>query len=230
MSDKQNHILLAEDDDNLGFVLKEFLEINGYSVFLAPDGKQALDAYNQQRFNICILDVMMPEMDGFTVAGQIRKKDPMLPLVFLTARHQKEDMVKGYLTGADDYITKPFNSEELLLKLNAILRRCRQYSTDPESVVYEVGEYNFNYNFRKLSLREECRKLSSRESELLRLLCENKNKLVKRQMALLRIWGNDDYFAARSMDVYITRLRKFLKQDESVELLNIHGEGFKLVC
>lgn len=220
-------ILLVEDDENLGIVTKDFLEISGYQVILAIDGKQGLNEYMQSKFDIIILDVMLPQVDGFTVAEQIRKSDKAVPIIFLTARNMKEDRIKGFKIGADDYITKPFSTEELKLRIDAILRRIN--NTTNTADIYTIGPFKFNYSEHSLSsekLGEQ--RLTKREAEVLRMLCEYKNKILRREVALKAIWGDDDYFMGRSMDVYITKLRKILKTEEGVTINNIHNTGFKL--
>ncbi len=221
-------ILLVEDDENLGIVTKDFLEMSGYSVDLANDGNKGLNQYLKGNFDIIILDVMMPQVDGFTVAEQIRKTDKSTPIIFLTAKNMKEDRIKGFKLGGDDYITKPFSTEELKLRIDAILRRVNgdMFST---SYNYQIGPFKFNYNEHTLSsskLGEQ--RLTKREAEVLKMLCDYKNKILRRDIALKAIWGDDDYFMGRSMDVYITKLRKFLKTEEGVTINNIHNTGFRL--
>ncbi|MBN2487236.1 MAG: response regulator transcription factor [Bacteroidales bacterium] len=224
----KQHILLVEDDENLGFVTKDFLEIAGFNVSLATNGKQGIDLYNKSKFDIVILDIMMPQVDGFSVAETIRKKDKMLPVIFLTARSMKEDRIRGFRLGADDYITKPFSTEELKLRIEAILRRT---GSNPAytSEIYEFGPYTFNFSEQTLlSPKLGKQPLTRREAEVLRMLCEYKNKTLRREVALKAIWGDDDYFMGRSMDVYITKLRKLLKTESGVNISNIHNTGFKL--
>jgi DNA-binding response OmpR family regulator len=221
------NVLLVEDDENLGFVTKDFLEISGFNVTLAPDGKLGLDIFNQKKFDIIILDIMMPNLDGFSVAESIRKKDKAIPIIFLTARSLKEDRIKGFRIGADDYITKPFSTEELKLRIEAILRRTSNNGLSPE--IFEFGAYIFNYPEHILSSPKLGKQhLTKREAEVLRMLCEYKNKTLRRDIALKAIWGDDDYFMGRSMDVYITKLRKLLKTEDGVNISNIHNTGFKL--
>jgi len=230
MNNQLPSLLLIEDDENLAFILKENLEVKGFAVNLFHSGNDGLDAWRKRKFDACILDVMLPELDGFSVAKEIRKKDQQLPIIFLTARSMKDDKLKGFRAGADDYITKPFSSEELVLRLKAILRRVQSNMPESEEQhVYLLGNSVFDYMERKIISGNVQQRISSKDSELLRLFCENKNKLVKREIALQKIWGNDDYFSSRSMDVFIVRLRKYLRHDPSVELQNIHGTGFKLV-
>lgn len=226
MSYKQ-HIFLVEDDLSFGSVLKSYLELNDYEVTWIDNGKYAVDKFRSGSFQICILDVMLPNVDGFTIGSEIRKIDTEIPMVFLTAKSLKEDILKGYDVGADDYITKPFDTEVLLCKIDAIIKR---QSTKPltDDVIFEIGTYVFNSKLRFIAHNEVKQKLSPKESDLLKLLCQNKNELLQRETALRKIWGEDGYFTARSMDVFITKLRKYLKDDSSIEIKNIHGSGFLL--
>jgi len=228
MENKEIKILLAEDDHNLGTILKAYLEAKGYPTKLFVNGKEALDAYTKEKFDFCILDVMMPVKDGFTVAKEIRKTDKKIPILFLTAKSLQEDRIEGLQLGADDYLTKPFNMEELLLRIKAILRRASTENAVEQSI-YILGAYIFDCTHQTLTKGDEVQKLTSKESELLKLLCENMNTVLDRNIALNRIWHDDSYFNARSMDVYIAKLRKYLKDDTTIELLNVHGIGFKLL-
>ncbi|MBN1987302.1 MAG: response regulator transcription factor [Prolixibacteraceae bacterium] len=223
----QYHIFLVEDDLSFGAVLKSYLEINDFQVTWVDDGKFALDKFRSGEYHICILDVMLPNTDGFSIGTQIRKINKDIPLVFLTAKTLKEDILKGYNVGADDYITKPFDTEVLLCKIRAIIKR---QSATPENndVIFEIGSYHFNSKLRHIVRNDIKQKLSPKESDLLKLLCQNKNELLPRENALQKIWGDDGYFTARSMDVFITRLRKYLADDPSIEIKNIHGSGFLL--
>lgn len=216
-----------EDDLSFGAVLKSYLEINDYEVTWVDDGKFAIERFSNGSYQICILDVMLPNVDGFTIGSGIRKLNKEIPLVFLTAKTLKEDILKGYNLGADDYITKPFDTEVLLAKIQAIIKR---QSVQPvENVtVFTIGSYEFDSKLRSISRDGEKQKLSPKEADLLKLLCENKNELLSRDTALNKIWGEDGYFTARSMDVFITKLRKYLKDDSSIEIKNIHGSGFLL--
>jgi DNA-binding response OmpR family regulator len=224
----KQRILLVEDDENLGFVTKDFLDMAGFNVTLAVDGKQGLNEYTRNKFDVIILDIMMPHIDGFSVAEAIRKKDKSTPLIFLTARSIKEDRIKGFRLGADDYITKPFSTEELKLRIEAILRRTTTFSPKT-SDTYTIGPFVFNYSEHTISSeRSGTQHLTKREAEVLRMLCEYKNKILRREVALKAIWGDDDYFMGRSMDVYITKLRKILKPAEGVAISNVHNTGFKL--
>ncbi|NOY50140.1 MAG: response regulator transcription factor [Chlorobi bacterium] len=227
---EKNTILLAEDDQNLGGILKSYLEAKGYTTNLSVDGKEALENFKRGDFNFCIFDVMMPVMDGFTLAKEIRKIDKHIPILFLTAKAMQEDKIAGFEVGADDYLTKPFSMEELLLRIKAILRRYNEANENkPENSIFEFGSYTFDYNRQILAFNGKDQKLTSKEAELLKLLCENLNNVLDRSVALNKIWYDDSYFNARSMDVYITKLRKYLKEDDSVNLINVHGVGFKLV-
>ena len=225
---KQKSILLAEDDDNLGQLLQTFLKAKGYQVELARNGKHAYEKYTDGHFDFCIFDVMMPEMDGFTLAKEVRLIDPKVPILFLTAKAMKEDKLEGFESGADDYMTKPFTMEELLARIEAILRRTGTADTD-ESEIQQIGTIQYEPVSRILHLKDEQKKLTTKEGQLLHLLCKNRNEVLDRQAALRAIWGDDNYFNGRSMDVYIAKLRKLLKEDQRIEILNIHGKGFKLI-
>lgn len=225
---KQKSILLAEDDDNLGQLLQTFLKAKGYQVELARNGKHAYEKYTDGHFDFCIFDVMMPEMDGFTLAKEVRLIDPKVPILFLTAKAMKEDKLEGFESGADDYMTKPFTMEELLARIEAILRRSGPADNE-ESEIQQIGTIQYEPVSRILHLKDENKKLTTKEGQLLHLLCKNRNEVLDRQAALRAIWGDDNYFNGRSMDVYIAKLRKLLKEDERIEILNIHGKGFKLI-
>jgi two-component system OmpR family response regulator len=222
-------ILLVEDDPNFGAVLKNYLELNDYQVKLCPDGFSGYDEFAKGKYDVCILDVMMPRKDGFTLAKEIREKDEQIPIIFLTAKTMKDDMLRGFNVGADDYITKPFDSEVLLAKLKAILRRSADKTSSSQQKEFDLGKYHFNYDHRTIAMGAASQKLSPKEADLLRLLCLHKNELLPRQKALREIWGDDNYFNARSMDVFITKLRKYLKDDPSLDIINIHGKGFRLL-
>ncbi len=230
---KNMKILLAEDDKNLGRILKNYLTAKNFDVALFSDGKQAWDAFRKEKFDFCIADVMMPVMDGFTLVKNIRKKDQEIPVIFLTAKSLKEDKLKGFLTGADDYMTKPFSMEELLVRMQAVLRRTDikhdEVPAEPEKHMYQIGKISVDFNRRLLKCDDEVKKLTSKEAQLLKMLADNENKTLDRSDALREIWSDDNYFNARSMDVYIAKLRKYLKLDPNVELINVHGVGFKLV-
>ncbi|WP_369047553.1 response regulator transcription factor [Tenacibaculum sp. UWU-22] len=224
-------ILLVEDDPNFGTVLKDYLALNDYNVTLAKDGIEGLIIFKNSDYDLCILDVMMPRKDGFSLASDIRATNKEIPIIFLTAKTLKEDVLKGYQVGADDYLNKPFDSEVLLHKIKAILQRKDLETTvDTEQFEFTIGKFDFNSKLRHLSFEgAEPQKLSPKESKLLRMLAIHKNDLMPRELALTKIWRDDNYFTSRSMDVYIAKLRKYLKQDPSVEILNIHGEGFRLI-
>ena len=229
MDNEKVKVLLAEDDKNLGTILKSYLEAKGYPATLCVNGQEAFVEFNRNEYDFCIVDVMMPVKDGFTLAKDIRNIDKTVPILFLTAKSMQEDKLKGFEIGADDYLTKPFSMEELLARMEAILRRSIKEDDEPEGDTYELGKMEFNFVRQTLSMGKEGVKLTSKESALLKLLCQNLNNVVDRSVALNKIWLDDSYFNARSMDVYITKLRKYLKMDPSVELLNVHGVGFKLV-
>ena len=224
-------ILLVEDDPNFGTVLKDYLALNDYNVTHAKDGIEGLIMFKNNDFDLCILDVMMPRKDGFSLAQDIRSSNKEIPIIFLTAKTLKEDVLRGYQVGADDYLNKPFDSEVLLFKIKAILQRKESdTSAENEQFEFEIGSFFFNSKLRHLSVGEnEPQKLSPKESKLLKMLALHKNDLMPRELALTKIWRDDNYFTSRCMDVYIAKLRKYLKIDESVEILNIHGEGFRLV-
>jgi DNA-binding response OmpR family regulator len=222
-------ILLAEDDNNLGILLKNYLNARNYNTDLFVNGVQALAAFPSRSFGLCILDIMMPEMDGLTLAKEIRRINPEIPIIFLTAKNQKDDIIDGFRSGADDYITKPFSMEELLYRIEAILRRTSSSVLKKKDEFYKIGEYSFDPLKQVLFYKDESLKLTTKESELLELLCRHANEILERNFALKTIWIDDNYFNARSMDVYITRLRKYLRQDLSVKILNIHGRGYKLI-
>ncbi len=221
-------ILLAEDEPNLSSLLQEYLQLKGYSVELANDGVEGIEIFKKNEFDLCLLDVMMPRKDGFTLAKEIREIDKEVSIIFLTAKSLKDDKIEGFKLGADDYITKPFSMEELSARIQAVLRRTHgQNETDEE--FYTFGQFDFDFNNQVLTRGKLKDKLTTKESQLLRLLCKNQNKVLERDVALNRIWGNDSYFTARSMDVFITKLRKYLKPDPSIQIINIHGTGYKLV-
>lgn len=230
METEKLKVLLAEDDRNLGSILKSYLDAKGYETILCVNGQEALQAYSKNQFDICILDVMMPVMDGFALAKQIRSDNKKIPILFLTAKSLQDDKIKGFELGGDDYITKPFSMEELLVRMKAVLRRSLQGPLPGEDVsVYHIGAYVFDVNRQTLSLGDFQQKLTSKETDLLKLLCESMNQVLDRRIALHKIWNDDSYFNARSMDVYIAKLRKYLTKDPTVELINVHGTGFKLI-
>ena len=228
--DNKLKILLVEDDPNFGSILKSYLELAEYDVVLKKDGKQGLACFKNSRFDLCILDIMMPEMDGFTLAAEIKKLNDRVPLIFLTAKTLKEDVIEGFKIGADDFLTKPFDSEVLLYKISAILKRKMPGDEQEEGAEeFSIGDYTFNSRLRKLAIGNTTYTLSPKEAGLLSMFCQARDGILSRSDALLKIWGADNYFTARSMDVFIARLRKYLKDDPSVEIINIHGNGFRLV-
>ena len=229
MDTKKPKILLCEDDPNLGSVLKNYLELNDYEVTLERDGKLGLAAFQREKYDLCLLDVMMPNMDGFTLAEEIRDVNPDVPLFFLSAKTMKDDIIQGYKLGADDYITKPFDSEVLLHKIKAILKRNEELHREEANAEFDLGRYHFNPRLRELIIDGRTQTLSPKENELLKMLSEYKNDLLSREIALKKIWGSDTYFNGRSMDVYIAKLRKYLNEDPAIEIVNIHGNGFRLV-
>jgi DNA-binding response OmpR family regulator len=227
--EKKTRILLAEDDENLGLLLKEYLIAKGFDTELYPDGEAAYQGFMKSQFNLCILDVMMPKKDGFSLARDIRMVNTDIPVIFLTAKNMKEDVLEGFKLGADDYLTKPFSMEELIFRIEAILRRTEGEGQEGNQEVFKLGKYTFDSQKQTLTDGKEMQKLTTKESELLRLLCVNVNKVLERNFALKTIWVDDNYFNARSMDVYITKLRKHLKDDPGVEIINVHGKGYKLI-
>jgi DNA-binding response OmpR family regulator len=227
--DKKVKLLLAEDDENLGLLLKEYLIAKGYDTDLFPDGEAAYKGFMKNHYNLCILDIMMPKKDGMSLAKDIRINNADIPIIFLTAKNLKEDVLEGFKIGADDYITKPFSMEELIFRIEAILRRVSQDNKSQDDVTYKIGKFTFDTRKQTLSDGTEEIKLTTKESELLRLLCNNANKVLERNFALKTIWIDDNYFNARSMDVYITKLRKHLKDEPGVEIINVHGKGYKLI-
>lgn len=231
MEKVQKRILLVEDDPNFGSVLKDYLSLNEYDVTLAKNGMEGFEKFKKDNYHLCILDVMMPYKDGFTLAKEIRERNKEVPIIFLTAKAMKEDVLRGYKVGADDYLNKPFDSEVLLMKINAImLRKVKDSIADSATFEFKIGGFDLNSKLRFLTFgTDDAVKLSPKENELLRLLALHENDLMSRELALTKIWRDDNYFTSRSMDVYIAKLRKYLKKDENVEILNIHGEGFRLV-
>jgi len=222
-------LLLVEDDVNLGVVLKDFLEMEGFSVIHSNDGRSGFNTYLQNKFDLAILDIMLPFVDGITLAQQIRNSDKQIPIIFLTAKSLKEDIIKGLKSGADDYITKPFSTEELVLRINAVLRRASGSNETDIPQTYKFGIFEFNSKEMLLKVHKKEINLTKREAGVLKMLCLYKNKLLPREIALKEVWGENDYFMGRSMDVYIAKLRKILKEDPAVSIINIHNAGFKLV-
>jgi len=225
---EKTRILLAEDDENLGALLKEYLGMKGYETDLYANGNIAFKGFLNEHHDLCLLDVMMPEKDGFTLANEIRQVNSDIPIIFLTAKSLKDDILEGFTLGADDYITKPFSMEELLFRIEAILRRTHP-GTQQGQNFFQLGKYSFDAQKQTLVFEKTTHKLTTKESELLKLLCNNKNHVLERNFALRTIWFDDNYFNARSMDVYITKLRKYLKEDPTIEIINVHGKGFKLI-
>lgn len=221
-------ILLCEDDENLGMLLREYLQAKGYATVLCPDGEAGYKEFSKGKFDIAVLDVMMPKKDGFTLAQEIRQSNVDMPIIFLTAKTLKEDILEGFKIGADDYITKPFSMEELVMRIEAILRRVKGKKTR-ENTIYHIGRFTFDTQKQLLSIGDKQTKLTTKENELLALLCAHANEILQRDYALKTIWIDDNYFNARSMDVYITKLRKHLKDDDQIEIINIHGRGYKLI-
>jgi len=230
MEGKKPKILLCEDDTNLGMVLKNYLELNDFEVTLERDGRLGLAAFQREHVDLCLLDVMMPHMDGFTLAEEIRDVNPDVPLFFISAKTMKEDIIQGYKLGADDYITKPFDSEVLLLKIRAILKRNDDLNKEADNKEFDLGSYHFHPKLRQLVHNGQTQTLSPKENELLKMLAEHLNDLLPREAAIKKIWGSDTYFNGRSMDVYIAKLRKYLRDDTNIEIVNIHGNGFRLVA
>ncbi len=223
-------ILLVEDDNNLGNILSEYLELKGYGITLCTDGESGYEQFRSQEYDLCVLDVMMPRRDGFSLARAIRKENEHIPIIFLTAKSMKEDKIEGFSIGGDDYITKPFSIEEFLLRIQAVLKRCRSQQPAPATgTSFGVGKYIFDYRNQLLLIDDNERRLTSREAELLKLLSDNRNTVLRRDAALTHVWGDDNYFNGRSMDVYITKLRKYLREDPEVEIITVHGTGFKLL-
>lgn len=221
-------ILLTEDNETLGYILKEYLEMKGFSIHWAKDGKKGWKAFTERPFDLCILDVMMPETDGFTLAKKIKTENQAMPIIFLTAKSLKVDVLKGFNIGADDYIKKPVDEEELVARINAVLSRSQMANAAPSTATYNIGNYVFDQKNQKLSLEENHRYLTERESRLLLALCQNKNNLTDRATVLKDIWGKNDYFNRKSMDVFISRLRKYMAADPRIKIANVHGSGFIL--
>lgn len=228
MTEEKMHLMLCEDDANLGFLLSEYLQAKGYMVDLLLDGEQGYKAFQKAKYDLCVLDVMMPKKDGFTLAQDIRMMNAEMPIIFLTAKNMKEDILNGFKLGADDYLTKPFSMEELLFRIEAIIRRVKGKKAK-EITFYHIGKFAFDTPKQILSIGDKITRLTTKECELLTLLCSHQNQILERNYALMTIWGENTYFNARSMDVYITKLRKHLKDDSGIQIMNIHGKGYKLV-
>lgn len=230
MSQTPWNILIAEDDENLGTLLAEYLQSKGYQTTLSRDGKDALALFGKNIYDFCLLDVMMPLMDGFELAKKIRAVNQQVPILFLTAKGMKEDKLKGFDAGADDYLTKPFSMEELLARMQAIIKRTgKNKAKEQEKSEYALGKYIFFPGLQKLQLSDQEIKLTFKESELLKIMCQHQNELIERSFALKKIWGDDSYYNSRSMDVYLTKLRKYLKEEPSIEIVSVHGKGFKMM-
>ena len=225
MAPEKALVLLVEDDNNLASVIRDYLTLSGYEVILCEDGKQALDTFRKKKFDICLLDVMLPRMDGFALAEQIRKYNDVVPILFLTSKSGKDDRIKGFKTGGDDFITKPFNIEELVLRIEVFLKRSKGNAV-PKA--FRFSDSHFDAANFELTVKGEVRKLTEKESAVMSVLCSNMNQLVKRDEILMKVWGSDDYFLGRSLDVFISKLRKYLTADKEVEIENHHGIGFKL--
>lgn len=226
---KTAKILLAEDDSNLGILLKNYLAAKDFETTLTANGRLALEAFTKTTYDLCILDIMMPELDGITLAREIKKISPSVPILFLTAKNMQDDILEGFKSGADDYITKPFSMEELLYRIQAVLKRTSSKPAPAKEDSYKIGNYKFDPLKQLLIVGDKTIKLTTKESELLELLCRHGNEILERNYALKSIWIDDNYFNARSMDVYITRLRKYFRKDPSIKILNIHGKGYKLI-
>lgn len=223
-------ILLLEDDTNLAFILKEHLELNGFTVTHCANGVEGLAAHQQSGFALTLVDIMMPKKDGFAFAREMRTRDQATPIIFLTAKSLKEDKIEGFKIGCDDYVTKPFSMEELLLRIYAVLKRSAVPPSPPITPTrFPIGKYEFDYDRQTLQINGRSQKLTTKEADLLRLLCLNQNRTLERDVALKAIWQDDSYFTGRSMDVFVSRLRKYFQEDSSVEIINVHGKGFKLV-
>jgi DNA-binding response OmpR family regulator len=226
----ERKVLLLEDDANLGLILKEHLQLNGFQVTLCVNGEEGLKAYNQKSYDICLVDVMMPKKDGFSFARDVRQNNTEIPLIFLTAKSLNEDKIKGFRIGCDDYLTKPFSMEELLLRIEAVLKRCDGGSKIDEDLSdFQISSYKFDYKRLTLINKKNNYKLTPKEADLLRLLCLNMNQTLERGTALRKIWGNESYFSGRSMDVFISKLRKYLSDDKGIEIMGIHGKGFRMI-
>jgi DNA-binding response OmpR family regulator len=221
-------ILLVEDDTSLGFIISDQLRSDGYNVTLCSDGVEGLQKFSEEKFHLCIFDVMMPKKDGFTLARDIRKVDQNIPILFLTAKSSDEDKVQGFKSGGDDYLTKPFNVEELQLRVAAMLRRIDISKGQPEPSVYNIGEYTYDTTNYELKHPNFEKVLTKKEAQIMKMLCKSINEVVAREIILNAVWGQDDYFVGRSLDVFITKLRKYLKEDSRIQITNIHGIGFKL--
>ena len=222
-------ILIVEDDKNMGYLLKENMKVSGFDPVLCINGQQGIDTFKSETFDLCLLDIMMPKKDGLTLAIEIRKIDKNIPIIFLTAKSQDEDKISGFKTGCDDYVTKPFNIEELILRLRAVLKRNRRLAAQDKKDCYVFGAYTLNYKERKLIKDNKQDKLSTKEAELLKVLVDYKNEVVSRSTILKEVWGVDDYFVSKSLDVYLNKVRRHIQDDPNLEIINIHGYGYKLI-
>lgn len=225
----KQRVLLLEDDPNLGFILQEHLQMQGFDVVLCVNGEEGLNVYRSGQFELCLVDVMMPKLDGFAFARRVRERDEETPLIFLTAKSLKEDKIEGFKIGCDDYLTKPFSMEELMLRITAVLRRSRSANKAVVPETFEIGKFTFDHKRQILAKDAVQFKLTPKEADLLRLLCIHKNQTLEREVALREIWGDESYFSGRSMDVFISKLRKYLREDDSIEIMGIHGKGFRLI-
>ena len=223
-------ILLVEDDTSLGFVISDHLKNLGYEVTLCCDGVEAIQRFSQEKFHLGIFDVMMPKKDGFTLAQEVRKVDKEIPILFLTAKSMTEDKVAGFKAGGDDYLTKPFNFDEFELRIQSLLKRVNINLVEDQTTVFELGNYSFDSEQHEVKIASEIKNLTKKENQILTILAKNKNQVIAREIVLTAVWGQDDYFVGRSLDVFITKLRKYLSGDDKVQILNIHGVGFKLEC
>ncbi len=225
----RRRVLLLEDDANLGLILQEQLQMNGFEVILCKNGQEGLAEFTPRRFDLCLVDVMMPKLDGFSFAREVRKRDELTPLIFLTAKSLKEDKIEGFKIGCDDYLTKPFSMEELMLRIDAVLRRSKPVPEPELPTEFEIGSYRFDYTRQTLASPATSYHLTPKEADLLRLLCLHKNQTLEREVALRAVWGDESYFSGRSMDVFVSKLRKYLKEDDRIAIMGIHGKGFRLV-
>jgi len=229
MTGNNPKILIVEDDKNMGYLLKENMKVSGFDPVLCTNGQEGIDAFNSETFDLCLLDIMMPEKDGLTVATEIRKTDKSIPIIFLTAKSLDEDKISGFMAGCDDYVTKPFNIEELILRLRAVLKRNPRLAAQDKKGCYVFGTYTLNYKERTLIKDNKQTKLSTKEAELLKLLADHENEVVSRSTILKEVWGVDDYFVSKSLDVYLNKVRRHIQDDPNLEIINIHGYGYKLI-
>ena len=226
MSKEKLKILLAEDDLHLGMLLVDYLEAEGFEVKLCKDGELALKAFNNQAFDLCLLDIMMPKLDGFSLAKEIKAKDKHIPVIFITAKSLKEDKLKGYGLGADDYVTKPFDEEELLWKIKAVIRRMPENKPETKTEIISIGNYVFDFTNQSLTIAGKTKRITEKESDILNYLSAHRNHVIKREEMLKELWGENDYFLGRSLDVFLTKIRKYLKEDPDLRIENVFGVGF----